>query len=59
MGGVGLISADGELKEHFEGLYNPPDGDVSSVIVLHGDVYMPVLDDPIVQEEVSVQGPYL
>ena len=55
VGGVRLTPTDGEFKDHFESLYNPPDEGVPSVNVLHGDVYMPVLDDPIMQEEVSVQ----
>ena len=44
-----------EFKEHFERMYNPPAVFVPNVDELQSDVYIPVLDDPILPQEVQDQ----
>lgn len=44
-----------EFKEHFERMYNPSAVIVPNIDELQSDVYMPVLDDPILPQEVQDQ----
>ena len=52
---VAFSPTEYEFKEHFERMYNPPSVFVPNVDELQSDVYIPVLDDPILPQEVQDQ----
>ena len=55
LGGVNSVPSDEDFKAHLEQIYNPLHREQPEPRELHTDITIPVLDNPIIPEEVSIQ----